>query len=68
VLYDFKHRRVDELSDYMNNPVNGESIEDTWGGCRVPRDETQDHLSWFDELVIFERKLSIVCWTHTQQW
>ena len=73
MLYDFKHTHVDEFLDNTNNPINGENIKDTWdGNCRVPRDEIQDHhlnkahrLSWFDELVVFERKLNIDRWTHT---
>ena len=54
------------------NPVNGENIKDTDGDCRVPRNEIQGHhldevrpLCWFDQPVVFERKLNIDHWTQT---
>jgi len=51
----------------MNHPISGQNVKDKRDAdCRVPRDGIQGYrlsethpLAWFDELVIFERKLNI---------
>ena len=76
MLYNFEHKRIGEFLDNLNNPINRDNVKDRRDGDHhVPRNEIQGRrlskaylFAWFDEFVVFERKLDIDRWTLIQQW